>query len=262
MASITQGDLNLTTNADSFSEEISSVKLYRGRNIHRFSLEEAVSDWVKAGHFTEKAKRNSENTLLVCQEITGTVDPRRLNFTLIDKRGETFLFGHTVQKIVLRNQTISKAFLAILNSRLMDWCFRKTSTNNHVGGYELEALPFPASIPTETEVVLTTLVDYLLAAMRIDEKVASAFLDTLIDACVLELYFSEHMAEKNLGITAQVRALLPSNASQLKPAALAQAALAFYQTAKDSQHPIRNMLLRIPAESPELLAVIQREGAA
>lgn len=261
MASITQGDLNLTTNADSFSSEISPVKLYRGRNIHRFSLEEAVSDWVKVDDFIERAKRNGENTLLVCQEITGTVDPRRLNFTLIDKRGEAFLFGHTVQKIVLRNQAKSKAVLAILNSRLMDWCFRKTSTNNHVGGYELEALPFPASIPMEEVVVLTTLVDYLLAAIRSGEKVASAFLDTLIDACVLELYFSEHMAERGLGITAHVRALLPNPLTSLNADELAQAAVRFYQAANDPKHPIRNILIRIPVDSPDLLALIQREGA-
>jgi len=261
MASITQGDLNLTTNADSFSSKESSVKLYRGRNIHRFSLEETVSDWVKVDCFDERAKRNGEDTLLVCQEITGTVDPRRLNFTLIDKPGEAFLFGHTVQKIVLKNQAQSKAVLAILNSRLMDWCFRKTSTNNHVGGYELEALPVPTSIPMREVVVLTTLVDYLLAAMRSGEKVVFAFLDTLIDACVLELYFSEHMGERGLGITAYVRALLPDARTILSPDDLVQAAINFYHAANDPKHPIRNILMRIPVDSPDLLALIQREGA-
>ena len=261
MISITQGDLNLTTNADSFSSEISPVKLYRGRNIHRFNLNEAVSDWVKVDYFIERAKRNGENTLLVCQEITGTVDPRRLNFTLIDKRGESFLFGHTVQKIVLRNQAKSKAVLAILNSRLMDWCFRKTSTNNHVGGYELEALPFPASIRMEEVVVLTTLVDYLLATIQRGERVASAFLDTLIDACVLELYFSEHMAERGLGIMTHVRELLPNALTSLSANELARTAIRFYQAANDPKHPIRNILIRIPVDSPDLLALIQKEGA-
>jgi len=42
---------------------------------------------------------------------------------------------------------------------------------------------------------------------------------------------------------------------------LAEAALAFHQTANASKHPIRNILLRIPADSPDLLAVIQKEGA-
>jgi len=260
MASITQGDLNLTTNADSFSNQESPVKLYRGRNIHRFSLEETVSDWMKVNCFDERAKRNGENTLLVCQEITGTVDPRRLNFTLIDKPGEVFLFGHTVQKIVLKNQTQSKAVLAILNSRLMDWCFRKTSTNNHVGGYELEALPVPASLSVHQEFVLTSLVDYLLAAMQDHKNAEVAFFDTLIDACVLELYFSEHMAERGLGITARVGELLPKALTSVSASDVAQAAESFYRTANSPKHAIRNMLIRIPVDSPDLLALIQREG--
>jgi hypothetical protein len=37
--------------------------------------------------------------------------------------------------------------------------------------------------------------------------------------------------------------------------------MTFHYTANDSQQPIRNILLRIPADSPELLAVIQKEGA-
>jgi hypothetical protein len=54
--------------------------------------------------------------------------------------------------------------------------------------------------------------------------------------------------------------LLPENTATLTQAQLAQAAVAFYRTANDSQHPIRNILLRISADSPDLLAVIQREG--
>jgi hypothetical protein len=63
-----------------------------------------------------------------------------------------------------------------------------------------------------------------------------------------------------LAITAQVRAALPATTPST-PEALAQAALDFYQNANDAQHPIRNMLLRIPLDSPELLGVIQKEGA-
>ena len=77
----------------------------------------------------------------------------------------------------------------------------------------------------------------------------------------MELYFTQHMAERNLSITAAVRTLLPANVAELSQAEQAAAALAFYRTANESSHPIRNTLLRIPADSPDLLAVIQREGA-
>ena len=262
MASISQGDLNLTTNSGSFSQKTSPIKLYRGRNVHRFSLDEDVSDWVKTGEFTDKAKRNGENKLLLCQEITGTVDPRRLIFTLVDKLGEKFLFGHTVQKIILRQQARSKAVLAVLNSRLMDWCFRKTSTNNHVGGYELEALPFPAAIPAQAETTLTALVDCLLAAMRLGEEVASAFFDTLIDACVLELYFRDHMAERDLLFLDDLAPHLAAYKPDAPEAQQRDFITQLYRTLNAPASKIRNRLLRISADSPDLLAVIQREGAA
>jgi hypothetical protein len=259
-ASIEKGDLNLGMNADSFSQRVSSVKLYRGRNIHRFSLDENVSDWVKAGCFSDKAKRNGENKLLVCQEITGTVDPRRLIFTLIEKSGEKFLFGDTVQKIILRQQARSKVVLAILNSRLMDWCFRKTSTNNHVGGYELEALPFPAAIPANVEATLSTLVDCLLAAKQNGEEVASTFLDNLIDACVLELYAHEHMAKRDLLFLDDIASRLAAYNSNAPESQQRKLIAQLYRTLNAPTSKIRNRLLRIPADSPDLLAVIQREG--
>ncbi len=262
VASISQGDLNLTTNSESFSQKVSPIKLYRGRNIHRFSLEEDVSDWVKAGYFSDKAKRNGANKLLVCQEITGTVDPRRLIFTLVDKPGEKLLFGHTVQKVTLRQQARSKAVLAVLNSRLMDWCFRKTSTNNHVGGYELEALPFPANIPPQAETTLTAVVDCLLAAVQLGEEVASAFFDTLMDACVLELYFRDHMAERDLLFLDDIASHLAAfNPSALEPQQR-EFITQLHRTLNAPASNIRNRLLRISADSPDLLGVILREGKA
>ena len=51
------------------------------------------------------------------------------------------------------------------------------------------------------------------------------------------------------------------NAATASPAQQVTAARQFYAQANDSKHPIRNILIRIPVDSPDLLAVIQREGA-
>jgi hypothetical protein len=62
-------------------------------------------------------------------------------------------------------------------------------------------------------------------------------------------------------LTAEVIKLVKPAAKQEKPDELINALLDFYAQANDSAHPIRNILLRVPLDSPELLAVIQREGA-
>ena len=256
MESLEKGDLNLGTNANSFSSIKSPVKLYRGRNIQRYGLLETVTDWVKIGFFDRKIQRNSENNLLVCQEISGTVDPQRLIFTLIYKPTQEFLFGDTVQKIILRDQHLSKVVLAILNSKLMDWCFRKTSTNNHVGGYELEALPFPKVISIQSEKVLSKLVDCIFIAklLRLEKEVY--FIDTIIDACVFELYFPEHMAKRNLLFFDKLGPAL----TDFNPDADAETQLAFLQnlhtTLNAPTAKVRNQLLRLVADSPDLLGII------
>ena len=69
------------------------------------------------------------------------------------------------------------------------------------------------------------------------------------------------MAEHRLGIMAHVTSLLHDFRSAAPPDQQVATARQFYAQANDSKHPIRNILIRIPVDSPDLLAVIQREGA-
>ncbi|GHV20314.1 hypothetical protein AGMMS49959_07390 [Planctomycetales bacterium] len=184
-AMIAQGDLNLTTDQKSYSPTVTPIKLFRGCNIHRYSLDDEVGEYLLPAKFPEKVAYNQAHPLLICQEVTGTVDPRRLIFTLIEKPGEKFAFGHTVQKIVLKNLRQSSTVLAILNSSLLDWFFRKTSTNNHIGGYELAMLPLAKTL-ADSSAMLANLVEQILAAKKNGRDTTD--LETQIDARVYELY--------------------------------------------------------------------------
>lgn len=88
----------------------------------------------------------------------------------------------------------------------------------------------------------------------------AVFLEEVIDACVMEVYFADHMAELRLGIMANVTPLSQDFDTAAPPAQQAAAAQQFYSQANDSKHPVRNILIRIPVDSPELLAVIQKRG--
>jgi adenine-specific DNA-methyltransferase len=68
---------------------------------------------------------------------------------------------------------------------------------------------------------------------------AAAFLEDRIDACVMESYFREHMAERGL---------------------LFHDPVAPHLAAYAPSHPIRNRLVRLTADSPDLLAIIKQEG--
>jgi len=113
----------------------------------------------------------------------------------------------------------------------------------------------------------------------------SSFLEDLINACVMECYFREHMAERNLLFHDDVAQLfeeshtkarsneggkgkgIVSDSENLRAAASphenssevsSENLRAFVASCETS--PIRNRLLRLTADSPDLLAGIKQEG--
>jgi adenine-specific DNA-methyltransferase len=75
---------------------------------------------------------------------------------------------------------------------------------------------------------------------------AAAFLEDLIDACVMESYFREHMAP-------HLAAYAPEDSAAQQHDFLTH----LHHTLNASSHPIRNRLDRL---SPDLLAIIKKEG--
>jgi adenine-specific DNA-methyltransferase len=98
------------------------------------------------------------------------------------------------------------------------------------------------------------------AALTTETNSISSFIADLSDACVMECYFREHMAERDLLFHDTVA----SHLAAYDAAASAAQQHAFlnhlHQTLNAPSHTIRNRLLRITADSPDLLAVIKAEG--
>ena len=89
---------------------------------------------------------------------------------------------------------------------------------------------------------------------------AAAFLEDLIDACVMESYFREHMAERDLLFHDTVAPHLAAYAPEASTAQQRDYLTHLHQTLNAPSHPIRNRLLRLTADSPDLLAIIKQEG--
>jgi Alw26I/Eco31I/Esp3I family type II restriction m6 adenine DNA methyltransferase len=183
---LNQGDLNLTTSKDYITPIRSKTKLLRGRNILKYTINYTVNEYVKAKYRHNNVKLNNQYSYLVCQEVTGTVDKWRLHFALTNK-DECFLFGHTANKVLLKDQNNNLILLALLNSKLLDWYFRKTSTNNHVGGYEIEQLPI-ALRNSKTNDKLSAIVGKILAAKATNQQADTSGLERQIDNLVYRLY--------------------------------------------------------------------------
>jgi len=182
-------------------------------------------------------------------------------FDALSYRPEATAFIMTGERI--------KYLTALLNSRLLTYAFRSFYAGGDLRGntfrYKkafLEQLPVPR-LENHRQQVFESLVDFMqIAKMNSDDAlVATAqFIEDLIDACVFELYFYEHMTERNLLFLDDTLHLLdkydPTESEEKQREFLTN----FYQTANASEHPIRNRLMRLTADSPDLLAVIKNEG--
>jgi len=88
----------------------------------------------------------------------------------------------------------------------------------------------------------------------------SSFLEDLIDACVMECYFREHMLQRNLLFHDTLAPHLAAYAPEASEAQQHDFLAHLHRTLNAPSHPIRNRLLRLTAASPDLLAVIKQEG--
>ena len=90
----------------------------------------------------------------------------------------------------------------------------------------------------------------------------SEFLYDLIDACVMECYFREHMAERDLLFLDDLAPHLAAYEAGAPESQQRDFIEQLYSTLNAPTSKIRNRLLRISADSPDLLAVIKAEGKA
>jgi hypothetical protein len=180
-----KGDFNLGIERNKISSIKTDIKLLRGKNIHRFYTDYKIDEFMDNDFKRDITIKNMTNCYLLHQQISGTTDKYRLHFSLTNTN-EIFLCGDTIGKILVDNK-IQSFLLGILNSKLLDWYFRKTSTNNHVNNYEIEQLPIPL-VSAENQQPVIALVDKILAAKAADPQADTSALERQIDALVYRLY--------------------------------------------------------------------------
>jgi hypothetical protein len=104
----------------------------------------------KKKYLSDYSKSNKSNhhlqSRIALQGITGANDKIRIVSTLIDPM--TFC-ANSCNYIICNpdNNKISlKTILGLINSKITNWIFRKTSTNSNVNCYEINNLRFPLGL--------------------------------------------------------------------------------------------------------------------
>lgn len=165
-----------------------------------------------------------------------------------------------------------KYLCAVLNSKLSEWYFDKITTSSGVGTNMwkktyVEQIPIP-EIPKDEMKPFEILVDYITFIKKYSERISpytpndhmAANFEELVDACVYELYFKQHMEEKGLTVLKEVNQLLkPIDHLDEKTQAdkIVKIINAVYDEYKSTDNVIRRRILDFPVKSPDIINVIQ-----
>lgn len=140
-----RGELDLSLNKEYISNQKTDFKLLRGRNIGYYSLKETnLSDYI-APAFYAKTQKSAfiSKPRLACQQISNMNKKRRIVFAYVS---ENYILGNSCNFISVTENNVGidlYNLLGILNSSLINWFFKLTSSNNHVSNHEINNFPIP-----------------------------------------------------------------------------------------------------------------------
>jgi len=139
-----RGELDLTLFKGYITSKDTGYRLVRGNMIKGYEITNKNDEYVIIDKFLDKKSNDFKQhdfnrSRLACQQISNIDIQRRLRFVFCK---ETDILGNSCNYIVSkRNKTDLDKLFYILNSSLLNWRFKITSSNNHINNYELDELP-------------------------------------------------------------------------------------------------------------------------
>lgn len=153
-----RGELDLTLDKKYITDDGTEYYLLRGNGIKEFSFNK--DNLFVQNNFINKLNGKAKFLLsdrLVCQQISNINLTKRLKFSKIPRN---IVLGNSCNFIVTNTDTLFSEsnisldyLLGVLNSFLLNWRFQLTSSNNHIGNYELDELPLAIPSPKQKSII-------------------------------------------------------------------------------------------------------------
>ena len=136
-----RGELDLSLFRDYITLEPTDWRLVRGNMLSGDVINYINHEYVKPEFLEKKSSDylsfDNGKKRLVCQQISNQTQNVRLKFVECEKND---VLGNSCNYITV-DEKILPQMKALLNSALLNWRFKVTSTNNHINNYELDELP-------------------------------------------------------------------------------------------------------------------------
>lgn len=165
-----RGELDLTVNKKYFNNIKNGLPLIRGKNIGLFCLKESSIINHVSQDFIKKTQKNKyiKGERIACQQIANMHKDRRVVFAYIPAN---YILANSCNFIYITPNKYNidiYSILGLFNSKIINWLFKLTSTNNHINNYEIDNFPVPINskflgqISKKTKEYLETKNDNLL----------------------------------------------------------------------------------------------------
>lgn len=183
-----QGNINTIYLDRIQSNTPQGYKIAKGENVNRYYMDGNYMEGKNSQEVIDMSNFNAnQDAVVVLQGIHATTAQRRLFASVAECKKTRIVFLDSVKNLFLPNPRTARFVVGLLNSKLIDWLFRKTSTNNNVNIYELEDLPIAQATP-EQEQEIVDMVEAIETLKAIDHDSDTSALEAEIDKIVYELY--------------------------------------------------------------------------
>ena len=136
-----RGELDLSLCKKFVTLSQTPYRLVRGNMIGNTEVKDINGEFVVESFIPTRSKDYRSYDLhrkrLICQQISNGGLRRRLKFIYCAPYD---ILGNSCNYISSDEETLAKLYL-ILNSSILNWRFKITSSNNHINNYELDELP-------------------------------------------------------------------------------------------------------------------------
>lgn len=136
-----RGELDLSLCKEYVTSSQTPYRLVRGNMIGDTEVKDINGEFVLESFIPTRSKDyrtfDFNRKRLICQQISNGGLRRRLKFIFC---APSDILGNSCNYISSDEETLAKLHL-ILNSSVLNWRFKITSSNNHINNYELDELP-------------------------------------------------------------------------------------------------------------------------
>lgn len=136
-----RGELDLSICKEFVTLSPTPHRLVRGNMINDSGVRDINGEFVLESFISTRSKDyrtfDFNRKRLICQQISNGGLRRRLKFIYC---ASSDVLGNSCNYISSDEETLAKLYL-VLNSSVLNWRFKITSSNNHINNYELDELP-------------------------------------------------------------------------------------------------------------------------